>query len=521
MRGETRTKCYLFAMVKGDLTVRRTRTASGATAVQVVRYESSRCVVVKHMGSAHEKRELEQLMYRAEQYAEAHRAQPSLFAEDVIPPVDMASASLVEVTHRFARRVLMACARHCGLGDLPELYLDLALMRIIEPSSKLRALELLERYFDVTYAERTLYRLLPKLIAHQMQIEQAAIDLARHELKDTLSLVLYDVTTLYFESFKAYDLQRPGFSKDNKPQQPQIVIGLITTRSGMPLMHEVFEGNTFEGHTMLGILRRLEQRIGTDCKPVIVADAAMLSRDNMQKLEEQGYRYIVGARLANTTRQFIEQISTSLPRTDQSIQRFQYAYAKQPVSIVCEFSATRYKKDKREFDKQVIRAQSLLERNEPGRRAKFVKKSDSKGLFEFNTDLKLKTEKLLGIKGYVTNIPQEEMSNAAIVAYYRDLWHVEQAFRMSKSDLQARPIYHHTADAIRSHVMLCFMALMIGKYLEIHTGKSLRKVRDELWQIHEAHIRDERTGLIHVLTMKPQSSMTEQLIDHFKLENTY
>ena len=119
--------------------------------------------------------------------------------------------------------------------------------------------------------------------------------------------------------------------------------------------------------------------------------------------------------------------------------------------------------------------------------------------FVFVLDLKPKTEKLLGIKGYVTNVPEEDMSNAEVIAYYKDLWHVEQAFRMSKSDLKTRPIFHHTQEAIKAHVLVCFMALMMGKYLEIKTGQSLRQVRDLLWQVHEAHLRDDRTGKLHIL----------------------
>ena len=435
--------------------------------------------------------------------------------------LNLAHTQLVGVTHRFARNALLACARQCGLGALSELYLDLALMRIIEPASKLRTVELLQRYFNVGYAQRSVYRLLPKLLEHQGAIEAAAIQTARDELQESFILVLYDVTTLYFESFKEYDLQRPGFSKDNKPQQPQIVIGLIVTRLGFPLMHEVFEGNTFEGHTMLDIVQRFQQRVGA-IKPVIVADAAMLSQANRQQLGAAGYRYIVGARLANAASTLIDQIDTELPRTDQAIQRFAYSRTEQGVAMVCAFSEARYKKDKRELDKQVKRALDLLERNESGRRAKFVKKSDQKDKpFIFDTALKTKAEKLLGIKGYVTNIPEQELSNTEIVAYYHDLWHVEQAFRMSKSDLRARPIFHHTQEAIRAHVLICFMALMIGKHLEIKTGLSLRLIRDELWRVHEAHVLDELTGQVHVLRMDMAESVNSSIAKLLKLENTY
>ena len=513
--------------MRGDLTIRKVRTASGATAVQVVRNEGKKRSFIKHIGSAHTEQDCELLMAEAKNYAEAYCRQPSLFAHTPPSPepsllqMALPHTKLVGVTHQFDRNTLLACARKCALGTLPEIYLDLALMRIIEPSSKLRTLELLQWYFNVSYAERTLYRMLPKLLGHQEEIEQAGIKTALDGLKETFCLVLYDVTTLYFESFKEYDFQKPGFSKDNKPQQPQIVIGLITTRSGFPVMHEVFEGNTFEGKTMLAIVHRFQERVG-ETKLVIVADAGMLSKANMQDLEAEGYRYIVGARLASTSISFINRIHTELPRIDNALRCFSYAHAVKNATMICEYSEARYKKDKREFEKQVKRALALLECNESGRRAKFVKKSGEKDKpFIFDTDLQTKAEKLLGIKGYVTNIAETELASAEVVAYYRDLWHVEQAFRMSKSDLRARPIFHRKQDAIRAHVLICFMALMMGKYLEIKTEKSLRQVRKALWQVHEAHIRDEQTGEVHVLQMDTGDFLSSALMDLLNPEFTH
>lgn len=503
--------------MKGDLTIRKTKTASGATAVQVVRYEGKRCIVEKHIGSAHDQPTFAALMTAAQCYLETHRKQPDLFASIVPSTIPIEHAQLTGVTHRFARDSLHHCLRLCGIRDLPEIYIDLALMRIIEPASKLRTIELIHRYFGIRYAQRTVYRLLPKILAYRERIEDAAIKTALNDLKETFSLVLYDVTTLYFESFKEYDFQQPGFSKDNKPQQPQIVIGLLTTRSGFPVMHEVFEGNTFEGHTMLRVVHRFQKRF-EGVKPIIVADAAMLSQENMRTLNEEGYRYIVGARLANTTSHFIEKISTSLPRTDKAHQRFEYARnQKERYTIICEFSVARYKKDKREFEKQVKRAQELIQRKEPGRRAKFVRKSHTTGrLYEFNDALKEKAEKLLGIKGYVTNIPEKDMTNAEVMGYYHDLWHVEQAFRMSKSDLKARPIFHCTQDSIKAHLLICFVALMMGKYLEIKTGLSIRKIRDQLWEIQEAHVVNRLTGEKYVLKTAETPLLDGNLLEILK-----
>ena len=256
--------------MRGDLKIRKVQTASGATAVQVVQNKGTGRSFLKHIGSAHDEHELELLLDEAKQYVEAHCRQPNLFADTGTDTPSSSSlfkavldkSSVVGITHQFARNAMLACARKCRLGSLPELYLDLALMRIIEPTSKLRSMELLELHFKVTYAKRTLYRLFSELLEHQEEIEAAAIKTAQGELLEQFSLVLYDVTTLYFESFKEYVFQKPGFSKDNKPMQPQIVIGLISTRSGFPVMHEVFEGNTFEGKTMLKVIQRFQERVG-------------------------------------------------------------------------------------------------------------------------------------------------------------------------------------------------------------------------------------------------------------------
>ena len=510
--------------MRGDLTVRKTKTASGATAVQVVRNVGKRREIVRHMGSAHDELSLARLLTEAERYAESHRAQPSIFPlEQASPPVvNLDETTLISVTHRFAREGLLACARLCGLGGLADIYLDFALMRIIEPESKMRTLELLEEHFGVRYATRTMRRRLEELLNHQEAIELAAIQTARESFNETFSLVLYDVTTLYFESFKEYEFQSPGFSKDNKPQQPQIVIGLITTRSGFPVMHEVFEGKTFEGYTMLKILERFQSRVGSHCKPVIVADAAMLSAENMASLNNQGYRFIVGARLANQTKTFIDQIDTQTPRIDEAVTRFTHIMKKDKVavdvSVVCQFSTARYKKDKRELEKQLNRALLLIDRNEPGHRARFVKTTEGKGSYQLNVELKAKAEKLLGIKGYVTNIPEKELSNQEIVNHYHDLWQVEQAFRMSKSDLQARPIYHRNEVTIRSHVLICFMALMMGKYLELKTKLSLKRIRHAMWRVHEAHLRDERTGRVHIKRLASNDPQIDAIIEALQPE---
>lgn len=294
--------------MRGDLLIRTVRTASGARAIQLIRYEGGKRLIVKHVGSAHTEEELIRLQHKAHVLREQLCVQPSLFFEEESPStlLHQGHLRLHTITHRFGYEALRRCSECCGLSKLPVLYQDLALMRIIEPASKLRTIELLTRYFNIRYAQRTVYRLLPKLITYQKTIENAAYKTACTHFGESFALVLYDVTTLYFESHEPDDeLRARGFSKDDKSKQPQIIIGLLVTAQGFPLMHEVYKGNTFEGHTMLSVVKQF-QKYHTASKPIIVADAAMLSRENLQVLEQEGYHYIVGARLANTPRDFID-----------------------------------------------------------------------------------------------------------------------------------------------------------------------------------------------------------------------
>lgn len=485
----------ILRSMRGDLIISTVRTASGATAVQIIQYANNKRIVVKHIGSAHTDDELMALRNEAEHVREELSPQLSLFSSLESPArlMHMDHLNLQAVTHHFAHEALRKCSKHCGLGTLSPLYQDIALMRLIEPASKLRTITLLQRYFHVSYAERTVYRLLPKLIKQKEAIENAAYQTASVHFGESFALVLYDVTTLYFESHEPDDeLRARGFSKDDKSKQPQIVVGLLVTPKGFPLMHEVYKGNKFEGHTMLDVIKKFQKR-HPDAKPIVIADAAMLSRENMQFLEVEGYRYIVGARLANTQRSFIDTIADRLARKDDITIRL--PYPNRSFDVVCAYSSQREKKDRRQFEKQVTKAMLLVARKETGKRAKFVKKSPGeKTNFILDLELKEKTEKLLGIKGYCTNIPENEITNEQIIAYYHDLWRIEQAFRISKTDLKTRPIFHYEHDAIKAHVLLCFMALMMSKFLEIKTGLSLQRIRDILWDVQEAHIEDTLTG---------------------------
>jgi transposase len=466
--------------------IRKVKTKSGSNAIQVVRYVGHRVIVYKHIGSAKDNTELDALRQLAMNWINENSPQLSLFPVQRQKVLVIDRGECIGVTHHFAYRFLSRCMEECGLSHLPRLLLDFSIMRLIEPASKLRSMELLQHYFGINYSQR-IYRNLPKLVSYQENIEQCAFNLAQQKFNEPFYFVLYDVTTLYFESFKADDFKSLGFSKDNKSQQPQVMIGLLVTQSGFPLLYKVFAGNTFEGKTMLPVVETF-MRAHPQTKPIIVADAAMLDEERLSELRQKSLSYIVGARLANTPLKLVKEIHDALSEKQGKTARFSSKHG----HLVCDFSQKRYKKELYELNKLIQKAEELVAKQQLKVHAKFVKKV-SKEKIELNTELIEKRRLLLGIKGYCTDLSEQQLSNEMVVDRYHQLWHVEQTFRMSKFDLQTRPIFHQGHNAIKAHVLICFVALIAEKYLELTTKLSLREIRFLVWNVTETHIQDKLT----------------------------
>ncbi len=486
------------------LRVRKVKTKSGSTAIQVVQYTGHSAKIVKHIGSARDDFERDLLITKAQEWIDKYTLQPNLFPGQKQNVLIVDRSECVRVTHDFAYQFFKSCLGECQLTHLPPLLLDLAIIRLIEPASKLRSLELLSRYFEIKYSQR-IYRTLPKLISWKADIEQRAYDVASGLFKEQFYYILYDVTTLYFESFKPDELKVQGFSKDNKSQQPQIVIGLLVTQAGFPLAYDVFAGNTFEGKTMLPVVEGFIAK-HPNTRPIIVADAAMLDDDRLAELRDKGLSYIVGARLANADLGRVKQINSALNAVNGAITRLHSRHGE----LICDFSAARYKKELNELNKLVQKAEDMVAKQSSGAKAKFIKRV-SKEKIELNIALIEKRRLLLGIKGYCTNLPESQLSAKEAIERYHHLWRVEQSFRMSKYDLETRPIYHQKEEAIRTHVLICFMSLIIEKYLELTTLMSLRNIRLLVWNITESHIRDSVTGETFKFTSPATELMQSQL----------
>ncbi|MDP3684969.1 MAG: IS1634 family transposase [Ignavibacteria bacterium] len=472
--------------------IRTTKTSSAATAVQVVKYVNRKMIIVAHIGSAHNSEELIVLKKTAAVWIEKKSKQRSLF-----PLSNSSSANFIQldkcqylgVSCGFIYEVLMQIVKHFGFCSLTDkkMLVDLVIIRIIEPASKLHSIELLDELFNIKYLRKNFYCYLPEFILLKNKTENKILALAKNEFNFDFSLVFYDVTTLYFETFQSDEFRKPGFSKDNKSQQPQILIGLIVDSQGFPIAYEMFEGNKFEGKTFIPIISDFKRKHDVD-KLTIVADAAMLSMENIEALKANRFSYIVGARVSNLPKKLICEISLRLGQKDRKNIRIETEHGQ----LICDFSAKRYHKDSADMDKQIIKAKILLKNPAQAKRIKFVK-GKNKTELELNKELIEKTKLLLGIKGYYTNL-SEDVGNATIIKQYHNLWHVEQTFRVAKSDLEIRPIFHFKQQTIEVHLLICFMALAICKYMEIKTGKSTRQIVKILKSITDARIKNTLNG---------------------------
>lgn len=467
--------------------IRVVRTASGANAVQVVYYRNRKRIIFKHVGSAKNEDEIASLKIIARDIINNSSFQSSLFGDikfDNLLYLDQ--SEFLGVYYTFLYEVLTDLITRIGLSKInKQLLLDLVVIRIIEPASKLRSIELLDIYFGIKHRRQSYYQSAPQWLKLKEKVEDIVVDFAKKKYGFEFDLLFYDVTTLYFETFEEDELRKNGFSKDNKSQQPQILIGLMVTKEGFPIAHQIFVGNTFEGNTIIPVVNNFIKKHSVR-EFTVVADAAMISYSNIQELTKSNINFIVGARLGNLSDELIKKISCIIREDGKSIRiKTNNGY------LICSYSSIRYRKDKFEMEKQIEKAKTIIKNPSKNKKAKFTKTTG--GQTELNEALIEKTINLLGIKGYYTNLEATTANDQTIIARYHELYKVEQAFRISKHDLQTRPIFHFKEDPIKLHVLVCFMALVVSKHIELATGDSIRKFISECKNVTDARMNNKIT----------------------------
>ncbi len=300
--------------------IRKVKTATGKIGVQIVERSEllRRTKVIKHLGSADSEDDVKKLLILAQKFLLDEEKSGILFPEMFeSPKYDLVSKSHIKAKagkHLFAYEFLDGYYKLNGFDDLNnKLLKDLVIMRIVEPCSKLRSISLLDKYFGILYPKNSLYLKLPLINNLKTEAEKIAVNYTRKNLSFDFTLVFFDVTTLYFETFKEDkdNFRKPGFSKDGKSQQPQILVSLVVTKEGYPIAADIFEGNKFEGHTMIPVIENFKN-LHSITNLTVVADAGMLSEKNTKELSKRNLNYIVGARLSNIPLKTIKEMSETL-----------------------------------------------------------------------------------------------------------------------------------------------------------------------------------------------------------------
>lgn len=482
--------------------VRTTKTGSGKTAVQIVFRQYHQTKIIKHVGIGETPTEIARLKTLALQFIQEKQSLIPLFPETSQGKEgDLVSTSNLKIIgyhHQFAYDFLLKFYRLNGFNQIKcEILKDLAIIRVVEPASKRQSLSLLKEYFGKAYSESTFYKNVGRLSKFKDQAEKLAVSYAQKYLNFDFSIVFYDVTTLYFETFNSdpdleeiKGLRKCGFSKDSKSNQPQILIALVVNSDGYPIASNIFEGNKFEGHTIIPVILALKKRHQIK-NLTVVADAAMLSKDNMEELNKNHLNYIVGARLSSLPQKLLKQISNKI-KNQPGIFFKTKTESNGLGYLICDFSSLRALKDRSDRKKQLLKAQKQIDN--PAKylkRSRFVKET-TRSAFELNQELIAKDQLLDGVKGYYTNL--EDIDSSLIVDRYHDLWKIEKAFRIAKSDLLARPIFHRKRENIEAHILIVFLALCVAKSIELKTEVSIKKIKEKIWKVLDVEIRDKLTG---------------------------
>jgi DDE family transposase len=454
--------------------VRTVRTASGATAVQVVWSSRRGSRQVEHLGSAHDADELAALKSVAAERIAAGQAELDLGLAAA------AGNGPLEVVGSKAGHLWdVLCRAYDSLGfdeaaDGDEVFRALVLARIIEPTSKLDALRVLDEAGVAAPSYATLKRRLPRY-GKPVWRKDVSAACAAHAALGPASLVLYDVSTLYFETDTGDGFREPGFSKERR-LEPQITIGLLTDATGFPLAVEAFEGNKAETATMVPTLTAFmaAHRL-TDI--TVVADAGMLSDNNKREIEAAGLGFILGNRFTHIPyvieEWHRENPGAEIPDGLTLIQPWPPGpnSSRRDQVIYYQYKADRARRTLKGIDEQIGKAERAVAGKAPIKRNRFITLAG--GDKSVNRELEAKARTLAGWKSYITNIPNP--TPEFVIGAYHQLWHIEKSFRMSKHDLQARPIYHHKRESIEAHLAVVFAALAVTHEIETRTGWSIKR----------------------------------------------
>lgn len=451
-----------------NMFIRKFRNRSGSTSVQIISKGRGKYKVVKTIGSAFSEQDINILHHQARHEIVVLEKSRSLFLfqEDALIESFLNTLGNNQIHVIGPELIFGKIYDSIGFKAVKEeLFRHLVIARLAFPLSKLKTIDYLYRFQGIVLGIDVIYRFLDKLNNQlKEQVEQLTFAHTLKILEGNISIVFYDMTTLYFEASEEDDLRKTGFSKDGKHKNPQIYLGLLVGLGGYAIGYDIYEGGIYEGHTLIPFIEKITAKFKLN-KPIVVADAGLLSNDNIKALEEKKYEYIIGARLKNESEK-VKQDILSKQLGDGQIMKIKKA---NDTRLIVAYSTHRAIKDEHNRKRGLQRLEKQIKSGK-------LTKSNINNM-GYNKYLKLHGDVSIeidyekfnndkpwdGLKGYVTNT---KLSDKQVIENYKNLWCIEKAFRMSKTDLRIRPIYHRLKHRIEAHICISFTAYCIYKELE-------------------------------------------------------
>lgn len=456
--------------------VKKKKNRSGTVSVVVAEKISGRYSELTTVGVSSDESVIEQLVNKGKEWIDRENARRyprlDLFGEErrrceeERRNAERFLSSITNISIDGADLILDRVFDNVGFNRIEdEIFRKLVKARLSYPASKSATVEYLKNHFDDDVSLSKIYRYLDKLSDSQHDIVQ---DISvGHTLKilgGHIGVLFYDVTTLYFEADYEDELRKTGFSKEGRHKNPQIILGLLVSPGGYPLAYCIHEGNKYEGHTMLPVVTEFVRKYELE-DFIVVADSGLMNNDNIADLEANGYKYIIGAKIKSESRKIKEWILAQ-PKNDCQMLEYDKGEGRR---LLVGYTADRARKDAYNREKGIRRLEKAYRRGiltkEHINKRGYNKFLSMEGEVKVSIDYdKFESEsKWDGLKGYLTNtdIPASQVYDA-----YHNLWHVERAFRISKSKIEIRPMFHFTRRRIEAHICICFVALKVYKELE-------------------------------------------------------
>lgn len=491
--------------------VRKKTNRSGSISVVVVSKAHGKFTEAKKFGVAKSEKEADELFQKAQLWIRPHDGQQELDFDDrrckeleeTARVIENMDSVLINGTQLLLNKVYDSI----GFSRIPDDILrHLVIARVSCPRSKLATVDYLKSYYDEDVNLNHIYRYMDKLYNTQMElVQKISVEHTRKLFGGKIGLMFYDVTTLYFETAETDVLREPGFSKDGKTAESQVVLGLLVSEGGYPLSYSLFNGSQYEGFTMLPMIDDFKQRFTLGDDFVVVADSGLMNKNNVTLLQKAGYKYILGARIRSESAS-VKQWIFSLEKKDEVC----YEYKRENGErLVVNYSGKRAKKDAYNRERGIARLKKAYKSGHLTKQQ--VNKRGYNKFLEISKDVEVTISegkiaedcKWDGLKGYITNT---DLDAERVIAEYHGLWVVERAFRVSKGTLEMRPMFHFTERRIEAHVCICFIAYKVYKELERliairEIGMNVDKVLDAAKTITTIRVRLPENGTIFTKTL--------------------